>query len=161
MGRMPENASHSTDAAPEEAEPSTGEGSDGPPRPSLADPTRSQLAQWLADNGVDPAHVSCTRPIAIETAPDGSQVIRYSAFRLTSEGHKQTDPDDPMSPATEQRTTPLLVHLEDAGTGKADLHQRLADGIQQAREGRTHDLGDFARYAHAHEHDDQGTGSQQ
>lgn len=67
---------------------------------------------WFKANGIDPKQVAL-EPFSIERDGDDA-IIRYRAFVLTGDGHKQVDPDDRNQAWTEERITPLLEPLPKA-----------------------------------------------
>jgi hypothetical protein len=68
------------------------------------------LLHWVRANGIDPDVVPQDRDLIVEDDPDGGRRIRYHAYVLTDDGHKQVDPERPaVTPMMEERTTPLVV----------------------------------------------------
>ena len=68
---------------------------------------------WFRANGIDP-NVVALEPFSIERDNDGSEIIRYRAFVLTVDGHKQVDLNDRHQAWIEESTTPLLKPLPKA-----------------------------------------------
>lgn len=69
-----------------------------------------QVRTWLLANGIDPRDVPAKSTVAIEPRPDGSEIIRYTAY-LRSENGQYLVPPGHASPAMAQRLAPLLVPL--------------------------------------------------
>lgn len=71
---------------------------------------RATLCDWLTANNIDPKIV---RPawVSVEEIDGSSPVIRYSAFKVDSNGRKLVDPGDDTLVWTEQRTGALIVAL--------------------------------------------------
>lgn len=70
---------------------------------------REVLNRWLKDNGIDPDAV-LDNWISTEIV-DHQRVIRYQAYKLTVDGKRLIDPDDPTRAWTEELTAPLYVQL--------------------------------------------------
>ncbi|MGW6309146.1 hypothetical protein ACWFRQ_17705 [Streptomyces niveus] len=67
---------------------------------------RHAVADWLTANGINPDDVPLQSWIETGTRPDGTEVIRYTAFQR-EQGHIVAGDDG--GPVTEQRETPLTV----------------------------------------------------
>ncbi|MFF7576866.1 hypothetical protein ACFZBE_18050 [Streptomyces sp. NPDC008061] len=68
---------------------------------------REALCEWLKANDIDPMSVR-DRWISIELVA-GSRVIRYRAFKVTTDGRRLVDPDDPTEVWSELMSRPLKV----------------------------------------------------
>lgn len=90
--------------------------------PHLIRRHRARLCEWAKANGLDPDTIPDTHPIRVEDGEDGT-VIRYRAFVLTDDRHKQVDPTDPNEVLTEERTAPCTVPPPNLGaTAQPDPH---------------------------------------
>lgn len=69
---------------------------------------RAVLAEWMTANGVDPATVPLESTFAITDEPAG-RLIHYIEFVLTSDGHKQVDPDHRDEVWTRTASVPCTV----------------------------------------------------
>lgn len=70
---------------------------------------REELAAWLTANGIDPMTVA-DQWLSIEQAGD-QRLIRYAAYRLTSDGRRLTDPRSQDYGWTVERVSPLVIDL--------------------------------------------------
>lgn len=70
-----------------------------------------EISGWVAANGIEPADVSTDHDLTVEDGTDG-RVIRFQAFLRALDGCKYHV--DGVGPATEERTTPLVVEPPDA-----------------------------------------------
>lgn len=73
------------------------------------DAERAAVAQWLAENGIDPNDVALAQPVVIEQEPaDGERRIRYTELLRSAAGYKYVDFSTGHA-AMEERTAPLKV----------------------------------------------------
>lgn len=78
----------------------------------IGDPTEEErvaLAEWMTANGVDPTTVPLESTFAITDEPDGQRLIHYIEFVLTSDGHKQVDPEHRGEVWTRAASAPCTV----------------------------------------------------
>jgi hypothetical protein len=69
---------------------------------------RVALAEWFTANGIAPNTVPLHTTLSIVTT-DGARSIHYQEFVLTSDGHKQVDPNDDQSEWVRDATAPCTV----------------------------------------------------
>lgn len=69
-------------------------------------PRHTKIMEWLRKHGIDPAYVSSGDPLSVATSSDGTQLIEYTQYLVTAEGHRYLDPKDRTIAAKETRLTP-------------------------------------------------------
>lgn len=70
-------------------------------------PRDTKLQAWLREHEIEPNGVSVHDPVSILTEADGTQLIEYTVFLLTADGHRYVDPNDRTRAASETRRTAL------------------------------------------------------
>lgn len=79
------------------------------PAATPTDAERIAVAQWLAENGIDPHDVALAQPVVIEPETiDGERSIRYTGLLRNEAGSKYVDFSTGHA-ATEERTARLTV----------------------------------------------------
>lgn len=66
------------------------------------------IREWVRANGIDPNAVPTDKDMTIEDSPDG-RIIRYTAYVLTDDGHKQVAQQPDGRALLEERTALLVV----------------------------------------------------